>query len=314
MKRFILSMILIGISAIIFAQSKATCENYISNYDVPKELKVLPQDKVADFWWKRHWYDKKIDKVYDAKSKAAKNALHDYTKVCNYIKKNITPNKFCDLKYKNIIDKLNSVFNLKKIDSDLEIHVFPDNEFNASTYPTGFICINTGLIDKLDTMEIVAVVAHEIEHYVAKHSLNGIYAVKKRERNNKMWAELAGAVAATAYAYAGAQNAQYASTSNNQYMQNIILASGMFEKDAYLATSKYKMRYSREQEIEADIAAYRFLEFIGADPMSMIKVLDKIANLEGYKKTSSNDDHPSGIYRKNILLAIKKFDEKASRH
>lgn len=46
------------------------------------------------------------------------------------------------------------------------------------------------------------------------------------------------------------------------------------------------MRYSREQEIESDIAAYRFLQFIGADPNIMIRVLDKIATMEGGKKTS----------------------------
>ena len=55
---------------------------------------------------------------------------------------------------------------------------------------------------------------------------------RKKERNNKVWAEIGGAVAATAYAYAGAVNSQYTSTPNNQYAKNIILASGAFDSDA----------------------------------------------------------------------------------
>jgi len=295
--------------AMCFAQSKWQCEEYIKQYDVPIELRNLPKNKVADFWWKRHWYDKKIDAALEAKSKTAKKSREEYTLVCNYVKQKIQPYKYCDAKYKGLLDTLDSIFNLNKIDVNLEIHVFPDNEFNASTYPTGFIAINTGLIEKLDTMEIVAVVAHEIEHFVARHSLNHIYAVKKKERNNKMWAEIGGALAATAVAYAGAVNGQYASTNNAQYTQNVILAGSAFDKDAYLASSRYKMRYSREQEIESDIAAYRFLQFIGVDPKVYLGVLDKIAAMEGYKKTSKKDNHPSAVFRKKVLLAINEYDK-----
>ena len=286
------------------------CEEYIRQYDVPSELQNLPKNKVAEFWWKRHWYDKRIDKALTAKSKAAKNAINEYTISCNYITQNIKPSKYCDENYKGLINKLNDIFDFHRIDVHLEVHVMPDNEFNASTYPTGFIAINTGLIEKLATMEIVAVLAHEIQHFIGKHSLNRIYAIRKKERNNKVWAEIGGAVAATAYAYAGAVNSQYTSTPNNQYAKNIILASGAFDSDAYLATSRYKMRYSREQEIEADIAAYRFMQFIGADPKIWIGVLDKIAAMEGYKKTSKKNDHPSAVFRKKILLAIEKYDKK----
>ena len=310
MKRILSIVTMIALASMCYAQSSWECENYIKQYDVPSELKSLPKNKVAEFWWKRHWYDKKIDRIYSAKSKTAKRSMSEYVLTCNTIKSKIKPNKYCDLKYKGLLDKLNSIFNFYKIDGDIEVHINPSNEFNASTYPTGLIFLNTGLIEKLDTMEIVAVLAHEIQHFVGKHSLNHIYAANKKERNNKMWAELGGALAATAVAYSGAYNSTYSSSNNAQYQQNVLLAGHAFDKDAYLATSNYKMRYSREQEIESDIAAYRFLQFIGADPNIMTRVLDKIATMEGGKKTSKKDDHHSATYRKNILLAIEKYDKK----
>lgn len=291
------------------AQSSMECESYIKQYDVPKKLMSLTKDKVAEFWWKRHLYDKKIDKVYFAKSKTAERSISEYASTCNTIKRNVTPNACCDLSYKELLDKLNSIFNFKKIDINLEVHINPNSEFNASTYPTGLIFLNTGLIEKLDTMEIVAVLAHEIQHFIGKHSLNYIYAANKKERNNRMWSELGGALAATAVAYSGAYNSTYGSSNNANYQQNVSIASHAFDNDAYLATNNYKMRYSREQEIESDIAAYRFLQFIGADPNIMIRVLDKIAVMEGGKKTSKKDNHPSAIYRKNVLLAIDKYDK-----
>lgn len=310
MKRILSLVTIIAFATICHAQSSWECENYIKQYDVPSELKSLPKDKVAEFWWKRHWYDKKIDRIYSAKSKTAKRSLSEYDLACNAIKRDIKPNKYCDLKYKGLLNRLDSIFDFYKIHLNLKVHINPNSEFNASTYPTGLIFLNTGLIEKLDTMEIVAVLAHEIQHFIGKHSLNHIYAANKKERNNKMWAELGGALAATAVAYSGAYNSTYSSSNNEQYQQNVLLAGHAFDKDAYLATSNYKMRYSREQEIEADIASYRFLQFIGADPNIMIKVLDKIAAMEGGRSTSKKDDHPSAIFRKNVLLAIKEYDKK----
>lgn len=310
MKKILLSLFLFALSANGFSQSTWECENYIKQYDVPEELRNLPKDKVAEFWWKRHWYDKKIDKIYSAKSKTAEKSMSEYVLVCNTIKRDIKPNKYLDQRYEGLINKLNEIFNIRKIDSNIEIHIDVNNEFNAVTFPTGFIYLNTGLIEKLDTMEIVAVLAHEIQHFVGKHSLNQIYAGKKKERNNKMWAEIGGALAATAVAASGAYNSTYSSSNNAQYQQNVLLASTAFDRDAYLATANYKMRYSREQEIESDIAAYRFLQFIGADPKIYLGVLDKIATMEGGRKSSKKDDHPSAIFRKNILLAIEKYDNK----
>lgn len=310
MKRILSIVTIITLASICHAQSSWECENYIKQYDVPSEIKRLPKDKTAEFWWKRHWYDKKIDKALKAKSKTAKKSLSEFTAICNDIKLNVQPNEYLDKKYEGLYEYLYHIFHFRSIDPYCEVHFYPSNEFNASTYPTGYIQLNTGLVEKLDTMEIVAVVAHEMQHFVGKHSLNQIYAGMKKERNNKMWAELGGALAATAVAYSGAYNSTYSSSNNAQYQQNVLLAGHAFDRDAYLATSNYKMRYSREQEIEADIASYRFLQFIGADPNIMIKVLDKIAAMEGGRSTSKKDDHPSAVFRKNVLLAIEEYDKK----
>ena len=126
MKRILSIVTIIALASMCHAQSSWECENYIKQYDVPSELKSLPKDKVAEFWWKRHWYDQKIDKIYSAKSKTAKRSLSEYVLTCNTIKSKIKPNKYCDLKYKGLLGKLDSIFNLNKIDSDIEIHINPN--------------------------------------------------------------------------------------------------------------------------------------------------------------------------------------------
>lgn len=280
--------------------------DYIQKLDIPKELFSIPRKDVSSFWSKRHLYDKKIDKVFSAKSKAAKNALIEYSNDLNCLKSKVPIDTLLDKKYEGLLDKLNSVFDFKGISPKLSIHIKDDNSFNAGTYPTGLILINTGLIEKLDTMEIVAVLAHEMQHFVGLHTLNHIYAVNKNIRDNKMLAELGTGIVAGALAYTNINNAPYINqpqSQSEQYVNSVVLASCAFNQAAYLATGDFVMSYSREQEIEADIAAYRFMQFIGEDPQIWVNVLKKIGEEEKENGTSKKNDgdHPSAKYRIEVL-------------
>ncbi len=303
MRKIILSILLIAATTSCLAQSTAARFTYLRKYDVPKQIMKMPKGNTAEFWRDRHLYDKKIDKALHARSKAAKNARSECASIMQDIARNVRPNEYYDKKYSDLLEYLYSIFHFRSIDPYCEVHIYPSDEFNAGTYPSGYIELNTGLIESCTREEIVAVLAHEMQHFVGKHTLNHIYAVNKKERNNRMWAELGGAMAATAVAYSGAYSG------NAQYQQNVLAASVAFDRDADKATGNYRMRYSREQEIEADIAAYRFLQFIGLDPNIWIRVLDKLAVMEGGRRTSKKDNHPSATYRKNVLLTIEKYDK-----
>ena len=65
----------------------------------------------------------------------------------------------------------------------------------------------------------------------------------------------------------------------------------------------YYCRYSREQEIECDIIAYRFLEFMGIDPMNYVSALKKLGTEHDYLY-SKKWDHPTVTERINVLEAL----------
>lgn len=61
---------------------------------------------------------------------------------------------------------------------DLDYHfaVIDDKDFNAFAIPGGFIYVNSGLMDNATDAELAAVVAHEIGHVAARHSVKRIQA------------------------------------------------------------------------------------------------------------------------------------------
>ncbi len=70
------------------------------------------------------------------------------------------------------------------------------------------------------------------------------------------------------------------------------------------ASLRYKYRYSREEESEADIAAFHFMEFMGYGGEHVVSMLRKIANLYGDHPTGDYDDHPSFAFRIQVLTAM----------
>lgn len=61
---------------------------------------------------------------------------------------------------------------------DLEYNFFliKDKEFNAFAVPGGFIYVNSGLADAANDNELACVIAHEIVHVAAKHSVKHLQA------------------------------------------------------------------------------------------------------------------------------------------
>lgn len=297
------------------AQSKSECFRYLRKYDVPNGyLEIVKGDNVG-FWTKRKDYDKRLHKImnsltnYDSKSalKAKETIFWKNIEAGKILKGMNTMNDV----YKDKLDSLQNVFQLWKIDLNLKFYVVPSNVFNAGACPNGAIIINKGLIDNVSFNELVAVIAHEINHFVNKHSQQELYAVAKKAQSNKFWAGIGSAmtgVAAGVNAYYGGMAGQSQETLN-QSSQNFAKLINDIYDTSEKATINFKFRYSREEEIESDIAAYRFLQAIGKDPQIMIDVIDIISKIEGVGVTSDkHDDHPTAVVRRNILQSIKEFD------
>ncbi len=124
-----------------------------------------------------------------------------------------------------------------------------ENEVNAFSLPGGFVYINSGLIDKAaNDDELAAVLAHEVGHIVARHSIKKLQA-------------------------------------SQQYMLfRVLLAqapqSGEVAVSADAAFTELLLGYSREDEFLADQLGARYAKLAGYDPRAMITFLKKLQEVD----------------------------------
>ncbi len=133
-----------------------------------------------------------------------------------------------------------------------EFFVIRDEGMNAFAMPGGLVFVHTGLLENIDSEnELACVLAHEIGHVQGRH------IARRMERMKRV------NMASLAVAVAG-----------------LFLGSGE-TGSAMLATSgaisaSMALKYSREDEEEADRRAYQWLCKAGYDPRGMINTLKKM--------------------------------------
>lgn len=190
--------------------------------------------------------------------------------------------------------------------SGLDLRVYPAKNVNAFATPYGSIYLTSGLVERyhLNTAMLLAVCAHEMAHYTCWHSAASIWKQKKRERSNNMWAGIAvglNSIAQGAVAMYGASNGvKYEQSywdgvtrTNNDLLES-------FRRDTYY----FKFKYSREQETEADIIAYRFCEETGIGGYAYIMALQLLSDGDEYFDAGKEADHPSTLYRICLLKRL----------
>jgi Zn-dependent protease with chaperone function len=182
---------------------------------------------------------------------------------------------------------------------------------NAYALPNGEIYVGNELLDVIDADELDGIIAHEIAHIVLNHHEVQLYTDKRRYVESQNMQALA--TAFTALAHAGVSYGSIKSgiltTETAQAYQDLatgtILTINEAIHDNFLKNS---FRYSREQEIEADIVACLFLVWQGGYSESYIKALSKIHYQYGLHATgeinSAYNTHPSLAFRINTLKAI----------
>jgi len=146
--------------------------------------------------------------------------------------------------------KLVSTSDRKDISYHFEI--LDDKEVNAFALPGGYIYIFKGLLDKTKSDdEIAGVLAHEIGHISARH-------VAKRVR---------GSIGLNALA-----------------LLLVNMESDAYSKqEAYKALTELMLQYSREDELEADRLAVKYMKAAGFNPQGIIIFLEKLRKIE-YEK------------------------------
>jgi len=123
--------------------------------------------------------------------------------------------------------------------------VLEEKEVNAVSLPGGFVYVNRGLVDKVASdAELAAVLAHEVGHIVARHSIKRLQGISS---------------------YSLAQLATI-----------LISQSPEVATAADVAFTQLLLGFSREDELLADQLGARYTRLAGYDPRGMITFLEKL--------------------------------------
>ncbi len=160
----------------------------------------------------------------------------------------------------------------------LNYKVYLTKDINAFAMPDGTVRIYSGLMDKMNDDELMAVIGHEIGHVSLEHSLS---QYKKQYMTNAAKLGL-GAVGGETGALAGAFGDLGAAFVNAQFSQS--------------------------DELEADAYSVHFLKNIGRDPYAAVNAQKKLQQLsDGGLAISLFSSHPPSATR------IKKAKEEADK-
>lgn len=134
-----------------------------------------------------------------------------------------------------------------------EFKVIDDDTINAFACPGGFIYIHKGLLDKLNDDELAFVLAHEVGHVAARHSVKRIQA--------NLGFQFVLALAFVGSGLAGDKGVETAGSIAD------------FSSTLYNLVA---LGYSREDEYLADSLGIKYAALAGYDPEGSIGALEKL--------------------------------------
>lgn len=171
---------------------------------------------------------------------------------------------------------------------DLIYHfgVIEDKSLNAFALPGGFIYVNSGLMNIATDDEVASVVAHELSHVAAKHSVKQLQA---------------------ALGYQVVLSIALNRLGNNPGAGNIADASNVIYNLITLG-------YSREDERQADRLGLKYAYKAKFDPNAMVTMFQKLEKAENNRyNVKIFSSHPATAERiDNVKKEIQKLKTNAS--
>jgi predicted Zn-dependent protease len=136
---------------------------------------------------------------------------------------------------------------------DFHFYVIKEDVYNAFAAPAGHVFINSGLLAAMDSEEELAgILGHEIAHVLCRH------ISKQIERSKKIGlATLAGVLAGV-------------------FLGGSSTAAGAITSGSIAAGQSLSLKYSRENETEADQVGIKYLNKAGYGSSGLLKMLQKI--------------------------------------
>ncbi len=144
--------------------------------------------------------------------------------------------------------KIAAVSDRKEI--DYYFQVLQDDDVNAVSLPGGYVYVNSGLLEKVSNDdELACILAHEVGHIVARHSIKKLQAMQSYS------------ILRLLVAVAPVQG------------------TGEVGNAADVAFTQFLLGYSREDELLADQLGARYAKLAGYDPHGMVTFLLKLQDI-----------------------------------
>lgn len=310
MKKYLLLILYIaGSLSAMSADAGKQYKRYIEKYDVADEAKSVSSSSPTDFW--RAMLDNnelffKFARDLKKKRGAEKEAL----------RKTENLPRFYPQYDRSVVESMQGFCDTLLIDMGIRdlpikcsLHVVYSDEPNAFCTLTeeGFaMCLTSGLLllRGINYHMLMGYVAHEFVHGALKHQMRSFYANAKERRRNQL---LGGIAIGLNVAAAGVEVYNAAAYGIQPSGSDYGAAINNIETDIKVSTLKYSFKYSREQEIEADLIAFRFLENLGygEDFINSLRILgtDYDALYSDYS------DHPTISFRIRFIKFVQQNPE-----
>jgi predicted Zn-dependent protease len=155
-----------------------------------------------------------------------------------------------------------------------KFHVIQSREINGFSLPGGHIYVTTALLRLANDNELASVLAHEVGHVVARHSLKTLKKSKEYDDIANSLGNLTGVAGNVA--------------------RDLGVALGQMIGAGFLTV------HSRDEEREADFLGVRAMPSAGFDPQGMITMFQKLERIEEQDSDllgSLFSDHPDAQER-----------------
>ncbi|MFA5724879.1 MAG: Maf and M48 domain-containing protein [Candidatus Omnitrophota bacterium] len=168
--------------------------------------------------------------------------------------------------------KIAAVCDRKEI--DYHFFVLEDESVNAVSLPGGYVYVFKGLVDKVSNDdELAGVIAHEVGHIVARHSIKKLQAQQ--------------------------------GYSILRLLVAVAPSSGGVGAAADTAFTELILGYSREDELLADQLGTRYAKLAGYDPHAMVKFLEKLQEVEKRRPLQEKNYYKTHPYVPDRIRIVK---------
>lgn len=257
-------------------------------YDNPQEL--------WDAQIITHLLDELEDKgfQYNLRSEMEDDALEYIQRVKNYGLEFYDP--YMESYIYGLITKIAPTRLIDGRPGNINLLIQSNSTINACCYPNGTIVLNTGLLAALHSEdELVAILAHEIAHFILDHSVQNVNAAITRQKRAEFWAAVATGMTAFAEGFAASQGNYY--TAGLATMGMAAMSTSVASK----VLDRLGMNYNHKQEKEADELTVEVLKLLGYNENALATALsnihDSFINEKNYTLYFDSETHPNIVKR-----------------